>query len=634
MATSNKLTVTEFDFNDIKDNLKIFLKGQDEFTDYDYEGSGMNILLDLLAYNTHYLGFNANMLANEMFLDTASLRGSVVSHAKTLGYIPTSSRAPKATITVALNSASKTIATMPAGTVFTTTIDNENFQFVTHTSYTETNTGAGVPFNNIPIYEGTYVSTVYTADTSDSDQRFVIEDTRADMSTLTVKVQASSSDSIELTYTQATDITGVTSTSNVYFLQEAENGKYEIYFGDGVIGKALEDGNIISLTYIVTNKDIANGASIFTAATLIDGISDISVLTHAAATGGAEPESIASIKFDAPLDYAAQGRCVTSEDYKVVVKGIYNDTKSIQVWGGESGSYDSSLGVVSTPEYGKVFISIKSTTGKNLTSVEKKEIETALQTYKVASVTPVVVDPETVNIILNVVFKYNSSATTETNSGLVTLVNNTIQTYNTDSLTQFDGIFRHSKLTGLIDDTHQSILSNSTNVTLGKLFTPKLTEAQSYTINFNNKLHNPHSGHNESAGGIISSTGFKINADAVNTMYLNDDGAGNLRIYYLSEGSKVYYSSKYGTVDYITGVVKITSAFITTISDVDGVISTQIRITAIPDSKDIIPVRNQLLEIDMINTTINGEADTIAVSDASAGSTYTPTSAYTTTSSY
>ena len=637
MAVNDKrLNVTEFDFDDVKDNLKIFLKQPTEFTDYDFEGSGMNVLLDILAYNTHYLGYNANMLANEMFLDSASLRGSVASHAKTLGYIPTSARAPKARVSVALNvvPSAQATATMPAGTAFSTTVDNVNYQFVTHTAYTKSNTGAGIPFNDISIYEGSYISSRFTVDTSNSDQRFLIQDTNTDTSTLTVKVQTSSSNTLQTTYTQATDITGVSSTSNVYFLQEVEGGKFEIYFGDGVIGRALSDGNIVILTYVVTNKADANGAAAFTSTGAIANITDVSVVVHSAATGGAEPESISSIKFNAPLDYAAQGRCVTTEDYKVVVKSLYNDTKSLQVWGGESGSYDTSLGVVETKEYGKVFISIKSTTGQNLTKVEKDEIVSALSKYKVAGITPVVVDPETTHIILNTTFKYDSSATTETNSGLKTLVTNTLTTYNTDNLSQFDGIFRHSKVIGLIDNTNPAILSNNTNVSLAKFLTPTLNKSTSYTITFNNAFYNPHSGHNSSAGGIVASTGFKIRGDSVNTMFFDDDGSGNLRMYYVVAGARVYSDSAIGTVDYTKGTIKTNGISITEVENVDGASSSKIRITVVPKSKDVVPVRNQLLEIDFVNTTVTGEVDTIAVSDASAGADYVPTSSYTSTSSY
>ena len=356
MAVNDKrLQVTEFDFDEVKENLKIFLKAQDEFTDYDFEGSGMNILLDVLAYNTHYLGFNANMLANEMFLDSASLRSSIVSHSKTLGYVPSSPRAAKATIDVTLNTNESTI-TMPAGTTFNTTVDDVAYQFATIEDITKSNTGGGIPYLNTDIYEGTFINTRYTVDTSDIDQRFLLADERADTTTLKVKVQTSSSDTTTTTYTEATDITQVTETSTVYFLQEVEAGLFEVYFGDGVIGQALSDDNIVILTYIVSNKAVANGASIFTSATTIGGVSDIAVATVTTASAGSERETLTSIKYNAPLSYASQGRCVTAEDYKVFTKRYFPNTQSVQVFGGESGSFDSSIGAVSTPEYRKVFI--------------------------------------------------------------------------------------------------------------------------------------------------------------------------------------------------------------------------------------------------------------------------------------
>ena len=635
MARNNtRLTVTEFDFDDVKSNLKTFLKAQTEFTDYDFEGSGMNILLDVLAYNTHYLGFNANMLANEMFLDSASLRSSVVSHAKTLGYEPTSATAPKALVDVTLNTTGVATATMSAGTVFTSTVDEVDYQFVTIADVTKSNTGAGIPFTNIDIYEGTYVTTRYTVDSSDVDQRFLLPDNRSDTSTLTVKVQTSAADTTTTTYTKATDITQVSSTSYSYFLQEVESGKFEIYFGDGVIGTALSDDNIVILQYVVTNKAGANGASIFANSGAIATVTDVSVSTVGSASGGAEPESISSIKYNAPLDYAAQGRCVTAEDYKLYAKKLFTNTESVQVWGGEHGSFDTSLGVTDTAVYGKVYISIKSTTGNDLTTTEKNQLVTDLAPYTVASITPVIVDPETTYLILTTKFKYDSSATTSITADLETSVTSTLTTYNTDNLKQFGSMFRHSQLTGQIDDTDTAILSNVTNVSIGKFFTPTTTASTAYTLNFNNAFYNPHSGHNATAGGVVASTGFKISGDTTNVMYFDDDGEGNLRVYYIVAGVRVYQDSTAGTVTYSTGKISINGIYITDVSDVDGATSTKIRVTATPDSKDIVPVRNQLLEIDFTNSTVTGEVDTIATGDTGAGATYTTTSAYTSTSSY
>ena len=635
MAVNDKrLTVTEFDFDDVKQNLKTFLRGQTEFTDYDFEGSGMSALLDVLAYNTHYLGFNANMLANEMFLDSASLRSSVASHAKTLGYLPSSARASVATVNVMLNTTSLVSATMSAGTVFTTTVDGTSYQFTTASDVTSSSTGAGIPFNSVKIYEGTYVTSRYTVDTSDADQRFLLTDNRADTTTLIVKVQTSSSDSTTATYTHATDITQVKASSKVYFLQEVEAGKFEVYFGDGVVGTALSDDNIVILTYIVSNKAVANGATTFTSSGAIATINDVSVTTTSSSSAGSEPESIKSIKYNAPLDYSAQGRCVTSEDYKVYAKKLYLNAQSVQVFGGESGSFDSSLGVVSTAEYGKVFISIKSTTGLDLTSQEKTQLVTDLAPYTIASTTPVIVDPLTVSLILNTNFKFDSSATTLTVEGIKTAVTNALIAYNSSDLGQFDGIFRHSKVTGVIDDADTSILGNITNVTMGQFFTPTTTASTAYTFFFNNALYNPHSGHNASSGGVIASTGFYISGDSTNERFFDDNGEGGLRTYYLSSGTRIYDSASAGTVTYSTGKIVTNGIYIASVGLVDGAASSRIRITAIPDSKDIVPVRNQILEIDFTNSTITGGVDTIAVSDSSAGATYTTSSSYTSTSSY
>ena len=464
MAVNDKrLRVTELDFDDIKDNLKTFLKGQNQFKDYDFEGSGMNILLDTLAYNTHYLAFNANMVANEMFLDSSSLRSSTVSHAKSLGYEVSSARAPTATLNVNL---STTIAsrTMSAGTAFTTNVDGTSYQFVTISDITSTNTGNNIPFDSVTVYEGTYVTSKYLVDTSDVEQRFILTDPRSDTTTLTVKVQNSSSDTTTTTYTKATDITQLSASSTVYYLQEVEAGRFEVYFGDGIVSQSISDGNIVQLQYVVTNKTESNGASSFSSPSSIDGVTNITVTTVAAASGGAEAESIRSIKLNAPLDYAAQGRAVTTKDYEVYVRKLFPTTKSVSAWGGEDGSYDSSTGVSSTPEYGKVFISIKSTTGFDLTSAQKSNLENALAPYKVASITPVVVDAETTSLILGITIMFDTSATTYTGDQIASLVATTVSNYNTSDLQSFNTPFRHSRLLGLIDDTDSSILNSIVTV--------------------------------------------------------------------------------------------------------------------------------------------------------------------------
>ena len=633
MATTRKrLSVTEFDFDEVKNNLKVFMRNQSEFKDYDFEGSGLSALLDVLAYNTHYLGFNANMLANEMFLDSAQLRSSVVSHAKTLGYTTRSSTAAKAVVDVFLNTTNAS-ATMPAGTVFTSSVGNTSYQFVTTQSVTAFNSGSFVQFNNVTIAEGSFVATRYTADTQNVEQRFVINDDRADTTTLTIKVQNSATDTGSATYTRATDIAGLTSTSNVYFLQEVEDGKFEVYFGDGILGNAVEDGNIIIMNYVVTNKGAANGASAFSSSAAIDTVNSVNVRTVSSSAGGSEPESIESVKYNAPLDYASQGRCVTTEDYKTYVRQLFANTQAVSVWGGENGSFNSVTGVSDIAEYGKVFISVKSTTGLNLNKIQKSQLVNSLSPYTVASITPVVVDPESLYIILNCNFKYDSNATTSSKESLETLVSNTISTYNTDYLKVFNSVFRHSQFTSLVDNTDNSILSNITTVTLGSFYTPNTAGSFSFTIQFGNPLFHPHSGHNAAGGGIIASTGFYIQ-DNTNEMFFDEDGSGNLRIYYLVSGVRTYHSEVAGTVNYLTGLVSANPVYITSVSNVDNNASTAIRLTASPSSTDIVGKRNQIIEIDIINTTITGGQDTIAVNSSGGSTDYITNSTYVTPSSY
>ena len=618
MAT--KLEISELDFDGIKSNLKTFLSQQNEFTDYDFEGSGMSVLLDTLAYNTHYLAYNANMLANEMYLDSADLRSSVVSLAKQVGYTPTSCTSSTATINVLMNDATGASLTMSRGTKFTTTVDGQSYSFVNNADVSISPASGVYQFSNLVITEGSYLNFKYTANTSDTDQRFIIPNDNVDTTTLTVKVQESSSDSTTKTYKLADGITGVDDSSEVYFLQEVEGGRFEVFFGDGVIGKAIADGNIVIFDYINTNRDAPNGATSFTLSGTIGGFTSATVTTVSNASGGTGLESINSIKFNAPRDYSAQDRAVTSEDYKTLVKSLYANAQSVQVYGGEDAA---------VPDYGKVYISIKAKSGSNLTVATKESLVSSLKSYAVASVTPVIIDPETTFITLTVNFRYNSGATTKDVSTLQTNVLTKIIDYNNNTLNDFAGMFRYSQILEDINNADTSILSNITTVKMYKLITPTLSSALKYTLSFNNALYNPHSGHNMTGGGIISSTGFKINDDdSTNEHFLDDNGSGILRVYYLSGTARVYTDSTYGTVDYATGEAILTSANITSISNVDGATSTTIRVFATPSSNDVVPVRNQVLSIDTANSTITGEVDGIISGSSAAGTTYTTTSSY------
>ena len=615
---ATKLEISELDFDDVKSNLKIFLNQQTEFQDYDFEGSGMSILLDLLAYNTHYLGFNANMLANEMFMDSADIRASLVSLAKQVGYTPTSVRAPTATLNVTVNDATTSTLTVAKGTKFYTIIGDTAYDFLVREDTTISPTAGVYTFSNLDIIEGTLTTFKYTADSSDPDQRFIIPSEFADTSTLTVKVQTSATDTSSTTYTLASGYRTLTSTSTNYFLQEVEDGKFEIYFGDGVTGKALTDGNIVILEYIVTNVEAANGASSFTLTGTIEGFSNVSITTSSNAANGVIAETKESIRFNAPKQYTAQDRAVTVEDYKTLTKSIYANTQSVSAWGGEDHS---------TPIYGRVYISIKAKSGTNLTEATKDSIVTSLKNYAIGSVTPVIIDPETTDILLTSTVKYDKSKTTLTATTLKSNVITTLTTYDTDTLNQFDGVFRYSKVSNLIDDTDTSILSNITTLKLRKSFTPTLASSTLYTISYNNAFYNPHSDHNKTAGGIVSSTGFKIDGND-NEMFLDDDGSGNIRLYYVSSGARAYSTSTQGTIDYDTGEIVLNSLNVASISNIRGSVSTLIEITVQPNSNDIAPVRNQILNIDTANSSITIEEDTFVGGSATAGVGYTTTSSY------
>ena len=378
--TKGKMSITELGFDEIKSNLQTYLKGQSQFTDYDFEASGMNILLDTLAYNTHYNAFLANMMANEMFLDTAQKRNSVTSHAKALGYTPTSVKAPIAYVKVQVNDATTANITMPQGYAFSTTIDGVTYQFVNITERIIQPSAGIYVFGStagIPVYEGSWVTTRFTVDTNDADQKFILPNDNVDMSSLQVQVQTSAGDATTTTYTKASSLVDITSTTTAYFCQETVNDEWEVYFGDGVIGNALIDGNIVILKYVVSNGTVANGAVSFTASGSISGFSDISTTTMTEAAGGADIETEDSIKYNAPFSYAAQNRTVTAKDYAAIVPTIYPNVESIAVWGGE---------YANPAVYGKVFISIRPKAGNTLTASTKTSIINSLEDYNVASI--------------------------------------------------------------------------------------------------------------------------------------------------------------------------------------------------------------------------------------------------------
>ena len=584
----------------------------------------MSVLLDLLAYNTHYNAVYANMLANEMFLDSADLKNSIVSHAKHVGYTPVSATSATANIKITFNAATASSLTVNEGTAFTTSVNNVTYQYIIRDAVTVTPVD-GVYTLTTDIREGTLATNKYTVDTSDANQRYLIENDLADVNTLTVSVQNSSTDSTTTTYTKASDLGAVTATSKVYYLEQAEDGKYEVIFGDGVLGNKLSDGNIISLEYIVCNGPDSNGATTFSASSTVGGESNITIVTNSNSAGGSNPETVESIRFNAPRQFSAQNRAVTPEDYKTIIKTLYPNTQTISVWGGEDND---------PPVYGNVYVSLKPISGVTLTDTAKTNLQTQLKDYSVGSVRVQFSDPEITYITYRTTARYNSKVTTKSVDDIKTLINNTISNYSSTNLEKFDGMFRYSRFIDAIDDTDASVLSNTTTIKIHKFFTPTTGSAQTYTINFSNALYNPHSGHQSDSNGILSSTGFKVAGDTTNEYFLNDDGSGNVRLYYISGGVNVYTNNTLGTIDYATGKITLNNISISSVSNVDGAASTQIRIIVQPDSNDVVPVRAQLLEIDQVNSGVTVTADDFDGTGASAGVNYTTTSSYTSTTSY
>ena len=614
----HKLDVSELDFDKIKVNLKTFLSSQTQFQDYDFDGAGLSVLLDILSYNTHYMAYIANMSSNEMYLDSADIRKNIVSLAKMLGYTPTSPRTPRAQIDVVLNNATGSSVTMQKGTVFTTTVDKVDYEYVTNADITITPENGVYKFNNVPLYEGTLVTFKYTFDSNDNDMKFEIPSDRADTSTLKVTVQNSNTDTTQTVYSLAGGYNDVSSDSKVYFIQEGSENKYEVYFGDGVTGKKLEDGNVIILEYIVTNTVKSNGASKFSLSGNIGGFTNVTISTDSNSSGGANAETNESIKFNAPLQYAAQDRAVTSTDYETLVKSIYPNAMSVSAWGGEDDE---------TPQYGVVNISIKAKSGTVLSDTSKADIVTQLKPYNVASVRPVIKDPETTSVLITSNVKYDAKATAKTADTIKADVIDSLTTYNASTLQRFDSVFRYSKVTGLIDSADTSILSNITTVKIRKDFQPIISTSSKYNIYFRNALYNPHSGHLSSEGGILSSSGFKVDGNT-NECFFDDDGAGNVRLYYLSGGVKTYLNSTQGTVDYSTGAITLNSMNIVSISNIDGAASTVIKLTVVPSSNDVVPVRDQIVEMDIANSRITVTADSFVGGSAEAGVGYTTTSSY------
>lgn len=585
MAEYKDLKVDELNFDLIKANFKNYLQSQDNFRDYNFEGSGINTLLDLLAYNTYYNSFYLNMASAEAFLSTAQKRNSVVALAKSLNYTPRSVTSARLSGTATLTvTGSPTSVTIPQYTEFNGIVDGTTYKFLTTESVIVT-PSSGVYSETISLVEGTLITRRYTVSASDTDQRFLIPNLNADTSTLSVSVLNSSTDSTTRIFLRSSNIVDVDSTSQIFFLEEVEDGQFEVKFGDGVFGLALDPGNIVVLEYIVSSGADANGIQSLTYSDSISGITAITFTASDSASGGAPRETISSIKFNAPKSYEAQNRVVTAEDYKTLMLQ-QSTVDSVLVWGGEDNN---------PPTYGTVFIAVKPVTGLALTATEKENIiNTVIKPKKILAVQTEIVDPEYLYLLIDTTVKYNSKLTTLTSSEIETLVDAAIQSYNDNDINGFSKYFRYSKLSRLIDFADRSILNNTLSIRMRREIDIQLGVPTRYEIKFSNAIDSTTSGrpssHPYGAGNRLTSNEFTY-AGTPNCFL--EENNGIIRIYSNETGSNVAVLNNAGTLNYTTGTVVLSSFAPTSFADGGNTL----KLTAFPADKDILPLRNQILQI-------------------------------------
>lgn len=601
MTDIKRLNVAQMDFEEIKTNLKAFLRSQNTIQDYDYEGSAMSTLIDLMSYVTHYNAVNANLGLNETFLDTAQFRGSVVGHARQLGYTPRSASASTAYVDIAISnfvSGSENV-TIPKSTRFRSVINGRNFEFVTDQEYNST---TGI-FDDVKLVQGSYKTTEYTYDVTTSE-KFLIPDTNIDMSHITVEVYDSETSSAKRTFTRAKLITDIKKDSLVYYVAENPDGRYELSFGDGILGAALSDGNLIRVTYLVTDNIEANGAAVFSLIESFYNGSPIEIVTTQRAFGGQEKESIDEIRRNAPLSFASQNRAVTADDFKAIILENFQNVETIAVWGGEDND---------PPSYGNIYISIKPKDGETLFDVERDIIlNNVIRPKTVVSLTPILIDPEYTYISLEVFYKYDVSTTPLSKANLNNAVRSAISTYNNTYLSKFDGVLRHSNLVRAIDKANNSILSSNARVYMKKRFTPELNTTQRVELKFSGPIYN-----DVDEPCIYKTTSFTYGGrqcflrDVVGT-----DGTRRVQVVYGDGANVVVIADNVGTIDADRGVITLSSFM------VSNFVGDYIEITVVPNSLDIAPLRNNLLVIDMADVAVDGEIDTIVAGQSPAGVNY------------
>lgn len=592
--------LNQLDFNNIKSSLKEYLRANSDFTDYDFEGSALSNLLDVLAYNTYYTAFNSNMIANEMFLDSATLRDNVVSIAKQLGYRPKSATASKAVVNLGIKFTSQdkpSSVGIRRGTCFNAVFENTTYPYSILDDIRTTVNNGIADFSNVEIYSGTIITQTFTVNTALRNQRFLIKNEKVDSTSIRVKVFENANTypngAFEL-YDYAENILNVTPSDRVFYLSEIEDENYEVKFGDGVFGRKLENGELVEISYLVTFAAETNGARVFsfagvvedlltsTSTTQLYSLEVVGVNIVSASSGGEDIESLDQIKFNAAKTFGTQNRAVTGEDYKAIVRNLYPAVADITAFGGEEDD---------PPEYGVVKLVIKPKNTPFLSSFTKSDLEKQLRKYAVAGIRPKIVDPSILYIEMDSQIFYDNRKTTYKNDKIRSLVIKGLENYiKTSDTEKFDGKFRYSKFVGVIDEADTSIKSNLTEITLRKDFYPAIDSKFYYEICYKNPFlvdtDNP----------VISSTGFKVRQYPFDTVYI-EDRAGKIVLYKVDSisGEKIVLNSSLGEVNYGKGEIKMYDLIIIKGSFSDD----KIEIRARPAVKDIVSNREMFLDVDI-----------------------------------
>ena len=602
MATDvAKLNVSELDMSTIKANLIAYLKSQSEFANYDFAGSGIDVILDLLSYNTYYNSFYLNMISNEMFLETAELRNSVVQRAKQMGYTPASVQGSKAEVTLVVtpNDGSSSIV-VEKDKRFTTVIDQNKYFFTTADSYNAVLGSDGrFTIPNVQLNQGVRLTHKYTVDYSNLEQKFILPNPGTDVSTLSVVVKESPEATETVTYQKVTDTVSVSSTSYVYFLYEEFDGRWEVQFGDGKVGFRPKDGSQIILTANISDGIVTNGASVFTAVDVIGGYPDVTVTTTTKAYGGTSRETIQQIKYNAPKLYETQNRAVTLNDYKRLVEKEWTNAESVTCWGGEEND---------PPRYGKAYIAVKPKSGLQLTTKDKNAIKDEILLKKnMVTVTPEIVAPDYLYLKIVANVRYDPNKTVSSAKQIGDNIVSVALNYQQTELNKFDLRFRYSRLTTLFDNADPAILNNQTTVTLFKRLKVELAQTFNYAMKFSNQLKYPYVGYQ----GTVTSSTFEYTDDS--TKVVRDlcklrDVDGIIQVIREEAGEIAVIDTNVGTIDYTTG--KLSLVDFTPITVTEVVDNNTIEVYVQTNVQDITPIREQVIIIEKKDITVNMISDT------------------------